>query len=87
MPSILISDLQRSTKLDQHAMCAVRGGHGFAPDAHVNLNVNQQIFQVQQVGVNVLNNNGTIGAGFVAPHIDLDVMLKASNNASIPKLV
>lgn len=87
MPSILICDLQRSTKLDKHAMCAVRGGFGFIPNAQVNLNVNQQIFQVQQIGVSVLNNNGTIGDGFVGPHIDLDVMLKASNNASIPKLV
>ena len=87
MPSILIYDLQRSTKLDKHAMCAVRGGFGFIPNAQVNLNVNQQIFQFQQIGVSVLNNNGTIGDGFVGPHIDLDVMLKASNNASIPKLV
>lgn len=87
MPSILIQDLKRSSELDKHAMCAVRGGFAFTPDAHVNLNVNQQIFQVQQVGVNVLNNNGAIGAGFVGPHIDLDVMLKASNNASFPKLV
>ncbi|GGE74696.1 hypothetical protein [Massilia psychrophila] len=87
MPSITIRDLQRSTELDQHAMCAVRGGFAFQPDAHVNVNVSQQIFQVQQIGVNVLNNNGSIGAGFVGPNIDLDVMLKASNNASIPKLV
>ena len=85
MPSIIIRDLKRSTELDKHAMCAVRGGYAFMPDAHVNLNVSQQIFQVQQVGVNVLNNNGSIGAGFVGPNIDLDVMLKASNNASIPK--
>ncbi|MDB5950001.1 MAG: hypothetical protein JWR65_1856 [Massilia sp.] len=87
MPSILIHDLHRSTELDKHAMCAVRGGFAFKPDAHVNLNVNQQIFQVQKIGVNVLNNNGSIGAGFVGPNVDLDVMLKASNNASIPKFV
>jgi hypothetical protein len=87
MPSIIIRDLERSTELDKHAMCAVRGGFAFKPDAHVNLNVSQQIFQVQQVDVNVLNNNGSIGAGFVGPKIDLDVMLKASNNASIPKFV
>jgi hypothetical protein len=86
MPSIIIRDLKRSTELDMHAMCGVRGGSAFTPNAHVNLNVNQQIFQVQQIGVNVLNNNGTIGAGFTAPNIDLDVMLKASNNASIPRL-
>ena len=87
MPSIMIRDLQRNTDLDKHAMRAVRGGFGFPPNAQVNLSINQQIFQVQQIGVNVLNNNGTIGAGFVGPNIDLDVMLKASNNASIPKLV
>lgn len=87
MPSIMIRDLKRSTELDKHAMGAVRGGFAFAPDMNVNLNVNQQIFQVQEVGVNVLNNNGSIGAGFVGPNIDLDVMLKATNNAVIPKFV
>jgi hypothetical protein len=83
----MIRDLKRSTELDKHAMGAVRGGFAFAPDMNVNLNVNQQIFQVQQVGVNVLNDNGTIGPGFVGPNIDLDVMLKATNNAVIPKFV
>jgi hypothetical protein len=53
----------------------------------VNLNVNQQIFQVQDIGVNVLNNNGTIGAGFKGPNIDLDVMQKAENKAFFPKFV
>jgi hypothetical protein len=86
MPSITILDLKRSIELDKQSMCAVRGGYAFMPGAHVNMNVNQQIFQVQQIDVNVLNNNGTIGAGFVAPKVDLDVMLKASNNASLPKL-
>jgi hypothetical protein len=85
MPSIIIRDLKRSTELDKHAMCGVRGGFAFTPDAHVNLNVNQQIFQVQKIDLNVLNNNGSIGAGFKAPDIDLDVMLKAQNNASFPK--
>jgi hypothetical protein len=84
MSSILIHDLQRSTELDKHAMCGVRGGFALT-DAHVNLNVNQQIFQVQNIDLNVLNNNGSIGAGFTAPDIDLDVMLKAQNNASFPK--
>jgi hypothetical protein len=85
MPSIIIRDLKRSTELDKHAMCAVRGGYAFPSDAHVNFNVSQQIFQVQQVGVNVMNNNGSIGAGVVGPNVNLDVLLKAQNNASIPK--
>jgi hypothetical protein len=85
MSSIIIGDLQRSIELDKPGMCAVRGGFALAPNAHVELNVNQQILQFQQVGVSVLNNNGKIGAGFVGPHIDLDVMLKAQNNASFPK--
>lgn len=87
MSAIMIRDLSRSTELDQHAMCAVRGGFAFAPNAHVNLNVNQQIFQVQEIGVSVLNNNGAIGAGFVGPNVNLDVVQKASNNAFIPKFV
>lgn len=85
MSSIIIRDLQRSTELDKPAMCGVRGGFAFPANAHVNLNVNQQILQVQQVGVSVMNNNGSIGSGVVGPHIDLDVMLKAQNNASFPK--
>jgi hypothetical protein len=87
MPSIAIRDLSRSTELDHHAMGAVRGGYAFNPDMKVNLNVNQQIFQVQDIGVNVLNNNGTIGAGFKGPDIDLDVMQKAENKAFFPKFV
>ena len=87
MPIIAIRDLSRSTELDHHAMSEVRGGFAFTPDMKVNLNVNQQIFQVQEVGVNVLNNNGTIGAGFTGPNIDLDVMLKAENKAVFPKFV
>lgn len=87
MPSIVIRDLSRSTELNHHAMGAVRGGFAFAPHAKVNLSVNQQIFQVQEVGVNVLNNNGTIGAGFVGPHIDVDAMQKAENKAFFPKFV
>lgn len=87
MPSIAIRDLSRSTELDHHAMGAVRGGFAFAPDMKVNLNVNQQIFQVQDVDVNVLNNNGKIGAGFVGPNIDVDALQKAENKAFFPKFV
>jgi hypothetical protein len=87
MPSIAIRDLSRSTELDHHAMGAVRGGFAFSPQTRVNLNVNQQIFQLQDIGVNVLNNNGTIGAGFVGPHVDVDAMQKAENKAFFPKFV
>jgi hypothetical protein len=47
----------------------------------VNVNVNQQIAQFQQIGINVLNNNGVIGAGFKGPDIDLAAALWAENNA------
>jgi hypothetical protein len=87
MPSISIRDLSRSTELDHHAMGEVRGGYAFGPDVKVNLNVNQQIFQVQDVSVNTLNNNGTIGAGFVGPNIEVDAMLKAENTVIFPKFV
>jgi hypothetical protein len=87
MSSISIRDLSHSTELDQHAMGEVRGGYALGPDVKVNLNVNQQIFQVQEIGVNVLNNNGTIGAGFVGPNIDLNASLKAQNTAIFPKFV
>jgi hypothetical protein len=85
MPSMIIRDLKRNVELDKHGRCAVRGGFAFTPNANVNLNVNQQILQVQDIDVNVLNNNGSIGKGFVGPGIDLDVMLKAQNNAVFPK--
>lgn len=87
MSSLMICDLKRNTELDKRAMGALRGGFAFAPAANVKLNVNQQIFQVQEIGVSVLNNNGTIGAGFVGPNVNLDVMQKATNNAFIPKFV
>lgn len=64
MSSIKIQDISRSTALDQAAMSSVRGGAGFMPDVNVNVALNQQFVQVQQVGVNVLNNNGVIGATF-----------------------
>jgi hypothetical protein len=87
MPSIAIRDLSRSTELDHDAMGAVRGGFSFGPDAKINLSVNQQIFQVQDIDVNVLNNNGSIGAGFVGPHIDVDALQKGENKAFFPKFV
>jgi hypothetical protein len=64
MSSIEIQDLSRSIALDQATMSSVRGGAGFMPDVNVNVALNQQFVQVQQVGVNVLNNNAVIGASF-----------------------
>ena len=81
MSSIAIQDLAHSAALDQHAMSSVRGGHAFGKDVNVNVNVNQQIGQFQQIGINVLNNNGVIGAGFKGPDIDLDASLWARNQA------
>lgn len=81
MSSIVIKDLARSAALDQRAMSAIRGGNAFGKDVNVNVNVNQQIAQLQQIGVNVLNNNGVIGAGFQGPDIDLAASLWARNNA------
>ena len=62
MSSILIQDLARNHALDKREMSAVRGGGAFGPDVNVNVSLNQQIGQFQQIGVNVLNNNGVIGA-------------------------
>ena len=62
MSSIEIYDLARNHALDQPAMSAVRGGSAIGPDVTVNVTLNQQIGQLQQIGVNVLNNNGVIGA-------------------------
>ena len=64
MSSIRIQDLARSSALDNRAMSAVRGGTGLMPDVNVNVALNQQFAQFQQIGVNVLNNNGVIGASF-----------------------
>jgi hypothetical protein len=69
MSSIVIRDLARSTALDSRAMSAVRGGISLVPGVNVNVAINQQIGQFQQIGVNVLNNNSVIGAGF--PGLDL----------------
>lgn len=81
MSSIVIKDLACSAALGQRAMSAIRGGNAFGKDVNVNVNVNQQIAQFQQIGVNVLNNNGVIGAGFKGPDIDLAASLWARNNA------
>ncbi|WP_020655313.1 hypothetical protein [Massilia niastensis] len=80
MSSLVIQDLAHNTALDKRAMSAVRGGNAFGKDINVNVNVNQQIGQFQQIGVNVLNNNGVIGAGFVGPDIKVPVSMFAANN-------
>jgi hypothetical protein len=82
MSSIQIRDLAHSAALDNQAMASVRGGFaGLGKDVNVNVNVNQQLAQFQQIGVNVLNNNGVIGAGFVGPDIRLAASLWAENRA------
>jgi hypothetical protein len=71
MSTIMIRDLPQSRELDHRAMSGVRGGYalrdvanlpGFAVKVEPTINVNQNIFQLQNIGVNVLNNNGVIGA-------------------------
>jgi hypothetical protein len=84
MSSIVIRDLARSTAMDSRAMSAVRGGSGFGPPISVNVAVSQQIGQFQQIGVNVLNNNGVIGAGFVGPDLKLAAQEWAANRTAVP---
>ena len=81
MSSIAIHDLAHSAAIDDRAMTAVRGGYAFGKDVNVNVNVNQQLAQFQQIGVNVLNNNGVIGAGFVGPDVQLAASLWGANHA------
>jgi hypothetical protein len=81
MSSIAIHDLAHSAAIDDRAMSAVRGGYAFGKDVNVNVNVNQQLAQFQQIGVNVLNNNGVIGAGFVGPNIDVAAAMRGENKA------
>jgi hypothetical protein len=81
MSSIVVKDLAHSAALDNRAMSAVRGGTAFGKDVNVNVKVNQQIAQFQQIGINVLNNNGVIGAGFKGPDIDVAATLWAENRA------
>jgi hypothetical protein len=84
MSSIAIHDLAHRSELDNQAMTYVRGGYaGLGKDINVNVNVNQQLAQFQQIGVNVLNNNGVIGAGFVGPDIDVAAALKGVNKVVI----
>ncbi|KQQ97185.1 hypothetical protein [Massilia sp. Leaf139] len=81
MSSIVVKDLAHSASLDQGAMALVSGGNAFGPKVNVNLNIDQEITQFQQIGINVLNGNGVIGAGFKGPDIDVAAKLFAANNA------
>lgn len=84
MSSIVIQDLSRARELDKRSMSAIRGGMAFGPNVNVNLNLDQRIGQVQDIKVNVLNNNGVIGPGFVGPDVSLSPLQWASNHAAIP---
>lgn len=86
MSSITLNDLPCTTDLDQHAMSAVRGGHSWGGDVNVKLSVNQSLLQVQDVDLNVLNNNGSIGAGFTGPTVNLAAAQTGFNSAVIPKM-
>jgi hypothetical protein len=81
MSSIVIQDLAHHAALDSRAMSAVRGGSSFGPDVNVNVNLNQQIGQFQKISINVLNDNGVIGAGFVGPDVSVAAALWAQNRA------
>jgi hypothetical protein len=84
MPSIVIQDLARSRQLSTRAMAAVRGGTAGGPHVEVNVNLDQKIGQFQKIGVNVLNNNGVIGAGFSGPQLELSPLQWAMNSAALP---
>lgn len=81
---IIINDLAHTRRLDRRALATVRGGAGWTPDVNVNVSVMQQIAQFQQIGINVLNNNGIIGAGFAAPAMSLAPQQWARNHAELP---
>lgn len=85
MSSIMIHDLAHIAEMDGQALSTVRGGSAWAPDINVNVTLDQQIGQFQQIGVNVLNNNGVIGAGFVGPSVDVAATQWAANHAVVPK--
>ncbi|MGZ5198811.1 MAG: hypothetical protein ACXWC4_03490 [Telluria sp.] len=83
MSSIIIQDLASKRELDTGAMTRARGGFAM-PNVNVNVNLDQKIGQFQNIQVNVLNNNGVIGAGFTAPSLSLSPVQWGANNAAIP---
>jgi hypothetical protein len=91
MSTLMIRDLPQSRVLEHGEMSGVRGGYalrdigslpGIAVKVEPIVNVNQNIVQLQNIGVNVLNNNGYIGA---IPDLKFDVSGKqwARNNFAI----
>jgi hypothetical protein len=89
MSSISIRDLEHHTVLDNEAMASVRGGMmqgPQAPNINVNVGVDQKIGQFQGIAINVLNNNGVIGAGFVGPGIEVPPEMVAQQAAVFQKL-
>jgi hypothetical protein len=84
MSSIAIEDLACHRELERRAMSRVRGGAGWQPNVNVNLNLDQKIGQFQDIQVNVLNNNGVIGPGFVSPSLELSPLQWAANSAAVP---
>jgi hypothetical protein len=87
MSSIAIRDLAHSAALDKRAMQAVRGGAlgpNMIPNINVNVNLDQKIGQFQQIQVDVLNNNGVIGAGFTAPSLALSPAQWGVNSIAVP---
>lgn len=93
MSNIMIHDLPQGAELDRKAMTAIRGGiaapggnswlAGLGPVANVNVGVNQNITQLQNIGINVLNNVGAIGAGFIPPDLKISPTQFASAAAVI----
>lgn len=84
MSSIMIHDLAQSRDLEAADMSAIRGGYSWDPS--INISVMQNIAQLQDIDVNVLNNNGVIGAGFKAPKIAVSPTQKAENRAAFPHM-
>lgn len=90
MSTLKIHDLSGSKELDRKTMASVRGGYagnswlaGLGPVANVNVGVTQNITQLQNIDVNALNNVGVIGAGFVAPRLDISPAQFANASALI----
>jgi hypothetical protein len=87
MSNIAIHDLARTAELDAKAMAAVRGGNswlkGLGPVANVNVDIDQNIVQLQNIEVSALNNVGVIGAGFVAPHLNVNPSQWANAYAAV----
>lgn len=93
MSTLIIHDLARSDALDRQALQAVRGGYaalagnawlaGLGPVANVNVGLTQNITQLQNIGVNVLNNVGAIGPGFMLPQLNITPTQAANVAATI----